>query len=150
MQEKRAEIEAHYREPLERRLSGLVSKMFPRAQVTLDETLDVASIHRTDQIAGDIHDTFGELSAGASEQIGILARIAMAQTVAPDGGMPVLLDDSFVWTDEGRLERLAGVLHTMSENTQIILLTCHWERLRKRGLSPHHTIDLAELKGGTH
>jgi hypothetical protein len=146
MQNKRAEIEERYRAPLERRLSGLVSKMFPGAQVTLDPELDIASIHRTVPLAGETRDTFAELSAGASEQIGILARLAMAQTVAPEGGMPVLLDDSFVWTDESRFGRLAHVLHTVSENTQIIFLTCHWGRLRERGLSPHRVIDLAALR----
>lgn len=149
MKEKRAEIEAHYRAPLERRLSGLVSKMFPGAQVTLDETLDLASIHRADETTGERRDTFQQLSAGASEQLGILARLAMAQTVAPEGGMPVLLDDTFVWTDENRFQRLADVLHSVSETTQIILLTCHWERLRRLGLAPHQTIDLASLRHAT-
>ena len=38
--------------------------------------------------------------------------------------MPIILDESFAYYDEKRLENILNYLHTKFENNQIIIFTC--------------------------
>lgn len=67
---------------------------------------------------------FDQLSTGAQEQLGLLARLACATLVAPDGGAPVIFDDALGWTDPGRLDRMGAAISTAADDCQVIILTC--------------------------
>jgi uncharacterized protein YhaN len=67
---------------------------------------------------------FGQLSSGAQEQLGLLARLACASLVADEGGVPVIFDDALGWTDPSRLERMGAAISSVAEDCQIIILTC--------------------------
>lgn len=68
------------------------------------------------------------LSTGAREQMGLIVRLAAAQLVDPDDGVPVVLDDALVHSDRIRTRRVLEQLATGTGNTQIVVLTCAPER----------------------
>lgn len=88
--------------------------------VELDNDLRV--IRRTlDGVTLDI----GWLSVGAREQLGVLARLACAVIVSPDGGgAPVVLDDALGWSDPSRLARMGAAIAAAGRECQVIVLTC--------------------------
>lgn len=71
---------------------------------------------------------FEHLSGGAQEQLGILARLAVATLVDPAEGVPVILDDALGYTDPERLRRIGSVFDAPARQAQVILLTCTPER----------------------
>lgn len=86
---------------------------------------------------------FTELSGGAKEQLGILARLAVARLVDPTQGVPVVIDDALGYSDPQRLRQMGEVLGSSGEDeadVQVILLTCTPERY---AAIPHvHTVRL--------
>ena len=71
---------------------------------------------------------YRSLSVGAQEQIAIIGRLACATIVAPDGGVPVILDDALGNSDPERLRAMGEVLAAAGEQCQIIVLTCQPDR----------------------
>jgi hypothetical protein len=65
--------------------------------------------------------------------------------LAEDGSLPVILDDPLVSTDPKRLRRMAHVLETVSEQLQVVFVTCHWNRFKKLAGSAN-TIDLGAMR----
>ncbi|MFL6113343.1 MAG: AAA family ATPase [Catenulispora sp.] len=119
--------------------------------VTVDNDLRVS--HRT---LNGRTDPYAELSTGAREAVAMCVRLACAALVAPDGGVPVIIDDALGAADPGRRRTLGALLahagqrgaeSTMSasENTgtntiaaanpgaQIIVFTCDPDRYRAVG-----------------
>jgi uncharacterized protein YhaN len=76
---------------------------------------------------------FASLSVGAREQLGVITRLACAMIVAPDGGVPLILDDALGYSDPGRLEAMGAVLALAGRSCQVIVLTCYPERYRHVG-----------------
>lgn len=94
--------------------------------VTVDE--DLALSART---LGGATVPFTELSGGAKEQLGILARLAVARLVDPTQGVPVVIDDALGYSDPQRLHQMGEVLGASADadaEVQVILLTCTPER----------------------
>ena len=124
--------------PLQAEVASLLRLIFPDATAKFDERYALKQISR-DQGA----DSFDELSFGAREQLGLVMRLAFARLLGGDDGLPVLLDDALVATDEARLERTRRVLDAAAASgLQLLLVTCHWPRLREAGLAPRALIDL--------
>lgn len=71
---------------------------------------------------------FESLSVGAQEQIALISRLACATIVAPDGGVPVILDDALGNSDPQRLQSMGAVLAVAGRQCQIIVLTCQPDR----------------------
>lgn len=67
---------------------------------------------------------FDDLSIGAKEQLGILARLAAAQIVSTQGGVPLILDDALGFSDPLRLETMGAAIAAAGRQCQIIILTC--------------------------
>ena len=76
---------------------------------------------------------FRSLSVGAQEQIALISRLACATIVAPDGGVPVILDDALGNSDPQRLEAMGAVLAVAGRQSQIIVLTCQPDRYEHVG-----------------
>lgn len=91
--------------------------------VEIDDDLTIVS--RT--LAGTRVD-FDQLSGGAQEQLGILARLAVAGLVDLVDGVPVIIDDALGYTDPERLRSLGSVLAGPGEQAQVVVLTCTPER----------------------
>lgn len=76
---------------------------------------------------------FDQLSTGAQEQLGLLARLACAMLVSSEGGAPVIFDDALGWTDPDRLTRMGAAISSAADNCQIIILTCVPDRYANVG-----------------
>ncbi|HEX2254554.1 MAG TPA: hypothetical protein VHQ65_14895, partial [Thermoanaerobaculia bacterium] len=126
----REEARNAYSEPLRRCLGELGAGVFgPGFAVELDGELAVA--RRT---AGGLTLPVERLSAGAREQLALLARVACAvlvtRTTKRGGGVPLLVDDALGHSDAERLRSLGEVLSLAGERCQVIILTCFPERYR--------------------
>ncbi|MEX1027705.1 MAG: AAA family ATPase [Candidatus Paceibacterota bacterium] len=109
-----------YNQPFRDRIERLGRIVYGSSfEVVLDDDLSIA--RRT---LDDTTLEFRQLSTGAQEQLGLLARLACATLVADEGGVPVIFDDALGWTDPGRLERMGAAISTAAEDCQIIILTC--------------------------
>jgi len=67
---------------------------------------------------------FDDLSIGAKEQLGILTRLAAAQIVSTQGGVPLIIDDALGFSDPSRLELMGAAIAAAGKQSQIIILTC--------------------------
>lgn len=108
-----------YVAPLRQQIENLGSYVFGGDfAVKLDDDLRI--LNRT--LRGETI-PFGSLSMGAQEQLGLIARFACAMIVAPDGGVPLILDDALGNSDPQRLEAMGAVLSVTGRQCQIIVLT---------------------------
>lgn len=84
---------------------------------------------------------FESLSGGAREQLGILARLAVAALVDTQDAVPVMIDDALGFSDPERLARMGAVFDTVGADGQVIVLTCAADRYS--GVSTAHTVELS-------
>jgi hypothetical protein len=122
----RAREEAYqaYRAPLCELITRDARAVFGASlEVALDEELRI--VGRT---LDGVTLPFDALSAGAREQLAILAGLAAAQLAGRDG-VPFVIDDALGSTDPTRLERLGEVLGGTAD-AQVIVLTCVADRFR--------------------
>jgi DNA repair exonuclease SbcCD ATPase subunit len=91
------------------------------------------------------------LSHGASEQVYLLLRMALAEHLsAPDETCPLILDDPIATSDEKRRRAVLDTLLAVSESTQVILFTHDrdtrdWARKRLSG--PHGRLRELDREG---
>lgn len=117
---RREEAHARYVTPFKEAIERLGRVVFgPTLEVELDADLRIS--HRT---LDGVRLAFDQLSTGAREQLGIIARLACASIVAGTDGAPVILDDTLGWTDPTRLTQMAAALGVASRDSQVIVLTC--------------------------
>jgi len=113
------------------------------ARIVFGTNVSVEVDHETLQIVSRTLDgvtiPYDSLSAGAREQLCVLARLACAALVSPadDGetntGVPVIFDDALGYSDPSRLERVGAAFKMASNQSQVIVLTCVPERYRNIG-----------------
>ncbi|MCY4632142.1 MAG: AAA family ATPase [bacterium] len=118
---RRAESRRRYLAPFKERIEQFGRIVFgPTFEVELDDDLRV--VRRTHN---GVTLNIEQLSVGAREQLGVLARLACAASVSPDGGgAPVVLDDALGWSDPGRLARMGAAIAAAGRECQVIVLTC--------------------------
>ncbi|GGK58788.1 AAA family ATPase [Ornithinimicrobium pekingense] len=124
--EHRDRAHATYALPYTQALEELGRRVYgPGFGVTVDDQLVVRS-----RTLDGATVPFEELSGGAKEQLGILARLAVARLVDPTQGVPVVIDDALGYTDPDRLVQMGAVLgaSTAGAEVQVILLTCTPDR----------------------
>jgi hypothetical protein len=149
----RAREEAYetYRAPLRDRITQHARLLFgDGVGIELDEELRIAG-----RTLDGVTLPWDQLSAGAREQLAILAGLAAAQLAGADG-VPFVLDDALGYTDPDRLERLGAILGRTAE-AQVIVLTCVAERFRavdatatvRLGQRPHTTAVPAREPAGS-
>ena len=130
-----------YREPLAQAIVELGRVVYGADLVVeVDETLSVT--RRT--LGGQTLDV-KQLSAGAREQMLVLERLAAARLVAPDEGVPVILDDTLGFTDDERLRHMGAVLGHVGQQCQVIILTSSAQRYAGIGRANRIVIDGASL-----
>ncbi len=121
LSEARDRARTAYGEPLRLAIEDLARPLYGTGfAVELDDGLRIA--RRT---LGGVTLPVEQLSAGAREQLALLARLACARLASPgpDGGVPVVLDDALGHTDPERLRALGAVLARAAECCQVIVLT---------------------------
>jgi hypothetical protein len=122
---RRAEAQRAYVGPLRDQIEQLGRLLHgPTFKVALAQDLSI----ECREIDG-IPIPFDMLSTGASEQIGILVRLAAAMLVGKNGqGVPVIIDDALGFSDPERLKAMGAVLDHAGKECQILILTCYPER----------------------
>jgi DNA repair exonuclease SbcCD ATPase subunit len=120
----RDDARASYQEPLRDAIDELGRVLYgPTFSVELDDQLQIAR-----RVLHGVALPFHVLSAGAREQLALLGRLACAMLVSPDGGVPLILDDTLGASDPQRLERMGAVLRLAGEHCQVLVLTCTPQR----------------------
>lgn len=139
LQTKRQILTKRLQAPLQKHLDRYLGLLFPRATLEVDEQLKPGTFSRDNEL-GEIK----ELSFGAREQMGLISRLAYADLLL-EAGRPtlVILDDTLVHSDTGRLEAMKRILFDASNRHQILLFTCHPERWHDLGVLP---LDLQATK----
>ncbi len=125
-----------YVEPYKTQLDALAKIVFgPNVSIGVDhDDLEIES-----RTLDGVTLPYGALSAGAREQLCVLARLACAALVSPaspdgqPGGVPVIFDDALGYSDAARLERVGAAFNVVGERAQVIVLTCVPERYRNVG-----------------
>ena len=66
------------------------------------------------------------LSSGTADQAYLSLRLALSELICGENeSLPIFLDDALTQYDDPRMERAVEFLKEYSDNTQIILFTCH-------------------------
>ncbi|MFN3891322.1 MAG: AAA family ATPase [Beijerinckiaceae bacterium] len=116
-------------EPIRKRLQPFLNDLFPKAELTLDESFSVRRIVR----AGS-EESFTRLSDGTREQIAVLVRLAMGALLHERGeDVPIILDDALVFCDDDRMELMFDALNRAARTQQVIVLTCRGKSFRSLG-----------------
>lgn len=132
LNDKRAELARRLHAPLQAHLNHYLQILFPSASIEVAEDLSPGRITRLGT-SGAESGAFGELSLGAREQLGVVARLAYADLLKAAGRPTLLiLDDALVNTDQARLGQMKRVLYDAASRHQILVLSCHpqaWQDL---------------------
>lgn len=119
---------------LNRELSEVVSQLTKGnyTRVFVDEKMNIFVEHDRKRVP--IH----KLSTGTVHQIYFALRMVFARQLFPNSKLPLILDETFVYYDNTRLEE---VLKILPKDQQIILFTCQSRERNlcdKLGISYHH------------
>lgn len=124
MNAERIAAQMKFLNPLKERIERLGRILFNTSfKVTIDENLNVVSRTLDGKTLG-----FDQLSTGAKEQIGMISKLACAMIVSSEGGVPLILDDALGHTDPTRIKAMDAILTVVSQDCQIILMTCYPSR----------------------
>lgn len=131
--EQRLALTRQLHAPLQRHLQRGLDLLWPGTAIELGEDLSPQQIVRPGPRGTDAA-AFDELSYGAREQLGLVARIAYADLLR-EAGRPTLLilDDVLVHSDHDRLGRMKRVLYDAAARHQVLLFTCHPDAWRDLG-----------------
>ncbi len=121
MEDSRSRARLSYLAPLREQIESRGRVVFgPDFTAELDqETLQVVGCR-----VGARFLTWDRLSTGTQEQLAIIVRLAAAYLAAPQGGVPLIIDDALGYSDEDRLERMCALLGRVGREVQVIILTC--------------------------
>lgn len=132
LNEKRSELARRLRAPLQKHLNHYLQILFPGASIEVNEDLSPGPITRVGTNGAESGE-FEELSVGAREQMGVIARLAYADLLQAAGKPTLLiLDDALVNTDQERLGQMKRVLYDAAARHQILIFSCHpqaWQDL---------------------
>jgi chromosome segregation ATPase len=106
--------------PVTLRVRPYLQELFPGCGLDAGEGLDIVGLQ-----SEQLNEPFGELSGGAQEQISLVTRIGLAEVLAAEGTLPLILDDALINTDPERIRRIQRLLFRAADNLQIILFSCH-------------------------
>lgn len=139
LQGKRQALTRRLQAPLQQHLDHYLSVLFPRAKLEVSESLIPGTFTRGNEL-GQV----SELSFGAREQMGLISRLAYADLLQ-EAGRPtlIILDDTLVHSDSGRLGGMKRILFDAAQRHQILLFTCHPENWRDLGVAAR---DLEAMK----
>lgn len=106
--------------PVVARIQPYLNSIFPGSTPAAGSGLTFDGLQTRDQL-----EDFAALSGGAKEQFALVTRIGIAEVLAGDDRLPLILDDSLVNSDPERVQRLHRVLDRASKGLQVILLSCN-------------------------
>lgn len=111
-------------------LTPLLRRLWPEAQVQVDAD----SVLPSQLARGAAEEQLTQLSGGTQEQLALMVRLAFARLLAKSGkGIPVILDDALVYTDDARIEALFDALTLQANDLQILVFSCRQKSFRDLG-----------------
>ena len=116
-------------QPVSERIASLTAGRY--GELALGPQLDATGIE-----LGGSEREFDALSVGTREQIALVLRLAIAESLKTF----VVLDDQLTQTDDTRMGWTRRLLAQVAEGSQVIVLTCH--PLDYEDESPNHVVDL--------
>lgn len=128
-----ADAEARAREaflePILSRVAPFLRLVIPDAQLRLHDSLEIAGVERGGRV-----EPYTQLSVGTREQLSVLVRLAFAVYLR-EKGFPamVILDDTLVFSDSDRFDRMQLALRRAAQTVQILVLTCRAQDWRSAG-----------------
>jgi DNA repair exonuclease SbcCD ATPase subunit len=120
LSEERRRVVERLTAPVTLRVKPYLQDLFPGSTLDAGEGLDVVGLQ-----SGNLKEPFTELSGGAQEQISLLTRIGLAEVLAGEGTLPLILDDALINTDPERIRRIHRALFRAADKLQVILFSCH-------------------------
>ncbi|MGC8518253.1 MAG: AAA family ATPase [Steroidobacteraceae bacterium] len=106
--------------PVMQRVKPYLVSLFPGCDLDLGEELGMVGLR------GDaLSEPFEDLSGGAQEQLALLTRIGLAEVLAGEGTLPLVLDDSLVNTDPLRIRQIHRILFRAANRLQLLVFSCH-------------------------
>lgn len=116
--ERRGSYGAALEEKAEEILSLLTDGKY--SKLSIDKTLEP-------QAQGEVFGLrkISYFSTGTIDQIYLSLRLALSSMISKNGALPVFLDDCLSNYDDKRMKKAIGALKIFSQNSQVILFTCH-------------------------
>ena len=132
-----SEAKERYLAPVLNRVRPYLQMLFPNAEITMDEDLNITGMSR----GSGYEERFDHLSMGTQEQIAVLVRLAFAEMLV-DQGAPaaVILDDALVFSDDHRMMLMFDILSHAARRLQIVVFTCREQVFEGLGA---HKVQLA-------
>jgi hypothetical protein len=120
LSEERRRVVERLTAPVILRVKPYLQDLFPGSTLDAGEGLDIAGLQ-----SSDLKEPFEALSGGAQEQISLLTRLGLAEVLAGEGTLPLVLDDVLINTDPERIRRIHRALYRAADKLQILLFSCH-------------------------
>ncbi len=118
----RREAQERLTAPVRNRVEPYLRQVFPGSSLSLTETWEVAGLE-----TANLAEPFLELSGGAREQLAVIVRVGLAELLAGEHRLPLVLDDALTNTDFERVERIHRVLFQAAKRLQVLVFSCHEE-----------------------
>jgi AAA domain len=135
-----AESQRLFLAPVLKEAAPYLNKLRPGTEIRMTRDLKLDKVVRR-----GAEEDFGQLSGGTREQLSVIVRLALARVMARDQRpLPLILDDTMGWTDDGRFLSMVQILRDASSELQIILLTCHPARFDR--FQAEYSVDLDRLR----
>ncbi|WP_437924639.1 AAA family ATPase [Sorangium sp. So ce291] len=126
--------------PVEEEAKPYLARLRPGTAIEMTGDLKLGKVRRRGEA-----EEFGELSGGTREQLSVIVRLSLARVMARDQrSLPLILDDTMGWTDDGRFLSMVQILRDAASELQIILLTCHGPRFER--FQAPYAVDLDRLR----
>jgi DNA repair exonuclease SbcCD ATPase subunit len=111
--------------PLEKKVLKAFSKVTENkyTNISINENFKLSSIN-ANALTGDSSVNHEILSYGTKEQLAFLFRLAIADFLSEKDTQVMILDDSFVNTDEHRLNIIMDMIKSYSGKIQFLIFTC--------------------------
>jgi len=93
-------------------------------QVTVEKDLNLAVASATDQPGAPDTVRTEDLSTGTVDQLYLAIRYALLEFLSAHEGAPFILDDALVNSDPDRRSAALRLLHEISDERQVIMLSC--------------------------
>lgn len=118
------------------RVSPYLEVVLPGSELCIEEGWEVAGVSYDDMGL-----EFDELSGGIREQVALVVRFALAESLAKDEPIPVVLDDPLVHTDPKRLRTMIDILDRASRKLQLLVLSCDEADYKSLGEERRFNVD---------
>ena len=125
-----ADLRERFLAPVQSRLGPFLREVIPDAQINMGGDFRAVGLSRNGR-----EEAVLSLSGGTQGQVAVLTRLAFADVMQARGRpVPVVLDETFVHSDDQRLEGLFCALNmACAGGVQCVVMTCHDRMYRDLG-----------------